>query len=81
MNQQSMRLELLMVLTKHYEEDSSQFVTIPPPLMEMSLTRSALAELRNDRYVEEQARGVIRLRPRGYMMCQKEIRSPRPSRK
>jgi hypothetical protein len=42
-------------------------------LMEICSIRFAVAELRNDRYVEERVRGVIRLSPRGYLMCQKEM--------
>lgn len=73
MNEQSIRRELLMFLTKQYEEDYRRFVVIPAPLMEIYPIRVTVAELRNDRYVEERIRRVIRLSPRGYLMWQKEI--------
>jgi hypothetical protein len=73
MSAQLIRWELLMFLIKHYEEDYRRFVAIPASLMEICPIRFAVAELRNDRYVEERVRGVIRLSPRGYLMCQKEI--------
>jgi hypothetical protein len=62
-----------MLLTKHYEEDCGRFVVIPQPLMDVSPVGKAVAELRDERYVEERARGVLRLSPDGYLMCQKEL--------
>jgi hypothetical protein len=73
LNAHSIRWELLMFLSKNYEEDYRRFVVIPVSLMEICSIRFAVAELRNDRYVEERVRGVIRLSPRGYLMCQKEM--------
>ena len=73
MDQQSIEWELLMLLTEHYEEDYRRFVVLPPPLMETYRVRAAVAELRNEHYLEEQIRGVVRLSPRGYLMCQKEL--------
>jgi hypothetical protein len=57
MDQQSIQWELLMLLTEHYEEDYRRFVVLPPPLMETYRVRAAVAELRDERYVEEQVRG------------------------
>jgi len=62
-----------MLLAQHYEDDCSRFVVIPQPLMETYLVRSAIAELRGDKYIEELVRGVIHLNPRGYLTCQKEL--------
>jgi hypothetical protein len=73
MNRETIRWELLMLLTKHYEEDYRRFVVIPLQLMEHCPIRITVAELRNERYVEEKVRGVIRLSPRGYLMCQKYV--------
>jgi len=72
MQNSSARLELLIELSRIYERDLTAFVIVPPLMMQMSRTRTALAELRNDGYVEEQARGVVRLRPQGYVMVQKQ---------
>jgi len=58
--------ELLMTLAHSYEEDPGQFVTLPKPVLDSSWTRVAVAELRNEGYVEECVRGVVRLTERGY---------------
>jgi hypothetical protein len=73
MDQQSIQWELLMLLAKNYEEDFGRFVVIPQPLMETYFLRTAVAELRDEDYVEERGQGVIRLSPHGYLMCQKEL--------
>jgi hypothetical protein len=67
--------ELLLALAGRYEEDPSQFVTLPKQTVDSSAAREAVAELRNDGIVEEQVRGVIRLTPRGY----KEYKAKRHS--
>lgn len=71
MDPHSVRAEILCTLSKQFEQDARQFVSIPQPMMQMCATRAALAELRNDGYIEEQVRGVVRLRPQGYMMFHK----------
>ena len=58
--------ELLMTLAHSYEEDPGQFVTLPKPALDSSSTRVAMAELRNEGYLEECVRGVVRLTARGY---------------
>jgi hypothetical protein len=62
-----------MLLTKHYEEDWRHFVVIPQPLMKQQPVRAAIAELRDEEYVEERVRGLLRLRSNGYLMCQKKL--------
>jgi hypothetical protein len=62
---------LLVTLAHSYEEDPGQFVTLPKPVVDSSVTRLAVAELRNEGYVEEFVRGVVRLTARGYQMLQK----------
>ena len=57
---------LLLALAERYESDRSQFVTLPRQTMDLSLAREVVAELRNERHVEEQMRGVVRLTARGY---------------
>ena len=66
MRPQSIRDELLVSLIAEYEEDPRQFVTLPNQTVDSSLAREVVAELRNEGYVEEQVRGVIRLTARGY---------------
>jgi len=57
---------LLFTLAASYEEDPCQFVSLSKQTMDSSLAREVVAELRNDGYVEEQVRGVIRLTRSGY---------------
>jgi hypothetical protein len=68
--------ELLMTLAKCYEEDPSRFVTLPKQTLDSSLARLAVAELRNEGYVEEQIRGVVRLTARGYQVYKSEPAAP-----
>jgi hypothetical protein len=58
--------ELLVTLVLRYEEDPHQFVTLSRPTLDSSWAREAVAELRNEGFVEEHLRGVIRLTARGY---------------
>ena len=68
MFQESIENELLVALARCYEHDPGQFVTLPQQTVDSSVARAAVAELRNEGYVEEQVRGVIRLTPRGYQV-------------
>ena len=58
--------DLLTRLAQRYEEDPGQFVHLPQPTVASSVARQTVAELRNEGYVEEEIRGVIRLTARGY---------------
>ena len=73
MDQYSIRMDLLAVVARSYEKDFGQFVHFSQLMLEMCPTRNALAELRNEGYVEEQTRGVVRLTPSGYMKYQRQI--------
>jgi hypothetical protein len=64
---------LLITLILCYEEDPHQFVTLPRQTLDSSSARVAVAELRNDGFVEEQVRGVIRLTARGYKQCKTSL--------
>jgi len=64
--------ELLVTLARQYEEDPCQFVTLPKQTVDSSLARFTVAELRNEGYVEEQVRGVVRLTARGYEVLRHE---------
>lgn len=61
-----MRERLLLTLAERYETDRSQFVTLPRQTMDSALAREVVAILRNERSIEEQTRGVVRLTARGY---------------
>jgi hypothetical protein len=66
MQQEMLQNDLLVSLAHSYEEDPGRFVTLPKPVLDSSFMRLAVAELRNEGYVEEQVRGVVRLTPLGY---------------
>jgi len=66
MLQETVGSDLLVALAHSYEEDPGQFVSLPKLMVDSSVARMALAELRNGGFVEEQIRGVVRLTPRGY---------------
>jgi hypothetical protein len=62
----SIRDGLLAVLTESFEADPAHFVSLPKQVVDLSMARSVIAELRNGGLVEEQERGVIRFTFRGY---------------
>ncbi len=62
----SMRDGLLAALTERYEADPARFVSLPRQVVDSSSARAVIADLRNEGYVEEQERGVIRFTRRGY---------------
>jgi hypothetical protein len=62
----SIQSELFVTLAEHYEHNPQEFVTLPQQTVDSSFARVAVAELRNEGYVEEQVRGVVRLTLRGY---------------
>jgi hypothetical protein len=67
------REELLETLTECHEADPGHFVTLPKQILDSSQTRMALADLRNEGYVEEQVRGVVRLTRLGYALRQRNL--------
>jgi predicted transcriptional regulator len=66
------REELLVALAECYEHDPRQFVALTRQTVDSCLVREIVAELRNQGYVEEQIRGVIRLTARGYSSYKKQ---------
>jgi hypothetical protein len=68
MLQATIQNELFVTLVEHYEHDPAEFVVLPRQTVDSSVARVAVAELRNEGYVEEQVRGVVRLTHRGYMV-------------
>jgi hypothetical protein len=62
---------LILDLAERYEENPGQFVHLPQPTIDSSVARQTVAELRNEGYVEEEVRGVVRLTPRGYQLYKK----------
>jgi hypothetical protein len=66
MDNVSIRDGLLAALTERYEADPARFVSLPRQVVDSSSARAVIADLRNEGYVEEQERGVIRFTRRGY---------------
>ena len=66
MMQETVGHGVLDALAHSYEDDPDRFVSLPKPMIDSSMARMALAELRNCGYLEEQMRGVVRFTPRGY---------------
>jgi hypothetical protein len=66
MQEATIQTELFVTLAEHYEHDPREFVRLPQQTVDSSFARVAVAELRNEGYVEEQVRGVVRLTLRGY---------------
>ena len=64
--------DLIHRLAERYEEDPSEFVHLPQPTVASAAARQTVSELRNEGYVEEEIRGVIRLTPRGYKEYKKK---------
>jgi len=75
MQPQSIDAELFLSLAQHYEHDPGEFVRLPQQTVDSSSARVAVAELRNEGYVEEQVRGVVRLTLRGYNVYKRKWHS------
>ena len=72
MDWELIREKLLVTLGGKYEEDPRQFVTLPKQTLDSSTARQIVADWRNQGYVEERMRGVIRLTARGYNVYRNE---------
>ena len=77
MNNLSIRDGLLATLTECYEADTAHFVNLPKQILDSSSAREVIADLRNEGYVEEQERGVIRFTRRGYESLREHFDSTR----
>jgi Mn-dependent DtxR family transcriptional regulator len=60
------RENLLLALADYYEEDPRKFFQLSEKSLGSAFVRQMVAELRNDGYVEEEVRGVIKLTAKGY---------------
>jgi hypothetical protein len=68
MQLQTIDNDIFVSLIQHYEHDPGEFVALPRKAVDSSVSRIAVAELRNEGYIEEQIRGVVRLTRRGYLV-------------
>jgi hypothetical protein len=76
MDSTSIREGLLAALTERFEADPAHFVSLPKQIVDSSSARAVIAELRNNGYVEEQERGIIRFTIRGYKVHRDHGKSP-----
>ncbi len=77
MDNVSIRDGLLAALTECFEADPAHFVNLPKQIVDSSSAREVIADLRNEGYVEEQERGVIRFTIRGYVSHREHSGFPR----
>ena len=66
MTEKTRRYSLLIALAECYERDPSQFLTLAGETVGSALVRELIAGLRNEGYIEEQSRGIVRFTARGY---------------
>jgi len=66
MRRELIRDALLLSLAQLYQKDPKQFLTLSRQTIDSSVAREVIAQLRNDGFIEENIRGVIRLTARGY---------------
>ena len=76
MLENAIRESLLCGLAEQYEEDPAQFVELPKQTLASAMAREIVANLRNEGYVEEEVRGVIRFTERGYKIYKKTVKLP-----
>ncbi|HEY1272591.1 MAG TPA: hypothetical protein VGF08_11425 [Terriglobales bacterium] len=62
----AVRDNLLCALAEHYEKNPHEFWQISKHELASAFLRESVAELRNEGYVEEAVRGVVRFTQRGY---------------
>lgn len=62
----SMESELLTTLATKYEKEPFGYITLPKQTVDSAEVRLMIADMRNQGFVDEQMRGVIRLTVRGY---------------
>ncbi len=65
--------DLIRELVRLYQHDPAQFFYVPAQVMASAAMRESIAELRNNGYIEEELRGIIRLTTRGYRTFQREL--------
>ncbi len=65
--------DLVHELVQLYQHDPAEFFRVPAQVMASAAAREGIAELRNNGYVEEDSRGIVRLTTRGYRTFQREL--------
>ncbi len=70
-----------VALAALYKGNPGQFLTVARQTLDLAVAREVIAEFRNEGYVEEQCRGMIRFTPRGYEAYTNEPVSPLNQRK
>jgi hypothetical protein len=75
----AIRDSLLLGLANSYEENPDRFLQLPQQTLASALAREIVANLRNEGYIEEEVRGVIRFTTRGYKTYKKGSPVPIPA--
>lgn len=60
------RENLILALADCYEEDPRKFIHLSERTLGSAFVRQMVSELRNEGYVDEEVRGVIKLTAKGY---------------
>ena len=69
----TMETDLLTVLAANYERNPFGYITLPKQTVDCSEARVIVADMRNQGYIDEQMRGVVRLTARGYQVCRTRL--------
>jgi predicted transcriptional regulator len=80
MSAASIPTDLLCELAQMYERDTAQYLHVPQQQMTSAVLREAIAELRNDGYLDEDSRGVVRFTARGYKTFKLQLGAERLAR-
>jgi hypothetical protein len=62
----TMENQLMIALAEGYERDPRGYVTLTKETVDSSEARFIVADMRNQGYLDEKVRGVVRLTLRGY---------------
>ena len=79
MSAASIPTDLLCELAQMYERDAAQYLHVPQQQMTSAVFRESIAELRNDGYLDEESRGVVRFTARGYKTFKRQLGARRPA--
>jgi len=73
MQMSTLENELLTALASNYEKNPFGYITLPKQTVDCSEARCIVADMRNQGYIDEQMRGVVRLTARGYQICRTRL--------
>lgn len=62
----TMESQLMVTLAEGYERDPRNYITLSKETVDSSEARVIVADMRNQGYLDEKMRGVVRMTLRGY---------------